>query len=312
MPLPLARLVNRRRVLWAGTAFLLMVFCFGALLRAAPNRVRVGISNAFASGADGVAFEVLPGDTAVMPGSTVVLRARVSPAGVFKSVRLVRAGKERDARVLRLSADTCRISLAAGHGFEYRFRVLGRSSDPHRVRVLEPLGLERLAFTLHPPAYSGLPVTKSSGVEVNGLKGTVVDVEGEVNRLMSAGRILLDNDTLPVVINPHDSSGFTAEFIVKGDASGAIELADNEDKVLQPAVHKAKPGTVLRIMNCLMGLLSGILLMISFPRSARSGQAASGGPSGSAKGPFMISSEMMMPSRFSMFRNSICRFLRHC
>ena len=236
-PLPLARLVNRRRVLWAGAVFLLMVFCFGALLRAAPARVRVGISNAFASGADGVAFEVLPGDTAVMPGSAVVLRARVSPAGVFKSVRLVRAGKERDARVLRLSADTCRISLAAGHGFEYRFRVLGRSSDPHRVRVLEPLGLERLAFTLHPPAYSGLPVTKSSGVEVNGLKGTVVDVEGEANRLMSAGRILLDNDTLPVVINPHDSSGFTAEFIVKGDASGAIELADNDDKVLQPATE---------------------------------------------------------------------------
>jgi hypothetical protein len=236
-PLPLGRLVNRRRVLWAFAALALMAVCFGALARVSPARVRVGISNAFARSAEGVAFEVQPGDTAVMPGGSVVLRARVSPSGVFRSVRLVRSGKERDTRVLRLSSDTCRISLAAGHGFEYRFRVLGQSSDPHRVRVLEPLSLERLVFTLRPPAYSGLPEVRSSGLEVSGLKGTVVGIEGEANRLMSAGQVVLGNDTLAITINPQDSSAFEAEFTIKGDATGAIELADNEDKVLQPATE---------------------------------------------------------------------------
>jgi len=236
-PLPLGRLVNRRRVLWAFAALALMAVCFGALARVSPARVRVGISNAFARSAEGVAFEVQPGDTAVMPGGSVVLRARVSPSGVFRSVRLVRSGKERDTRVLKLSGDTCRISLAAGHGFEYRFRVLGQSSDPHRVRVLESLSLERLVFTLRPPAYSGLPEVRSSGLEVSGLKGTVVGIEGEANRLMSAGRVVLGNDTLAITINPQDSSAFEAEFTIKGDATGAIELADNEDKVLQPATE---------------------------------------------------------------------------
>jgi len=265
-PLPLAPLVNRRRVAWAIAALAVMAVCFGLLVRAAPARMRVGISNAFVGLAAGVAFDVQPGDTAVMPGGTVVLRTRVFPPGVFKTVRLVRSGKERDARVLKLDGDTCRISLAAGHGFEYRFRVLGRSSDPHRVRVLEPLGLERLVFTLRPPAYSGLPETRSSGTEVSGLKGTVVGVEGEANRLMSAGRLVLGQETLPVAIGPArragiagegqspaertrpqsgtvpaipagDSSVFAAEFTIKGDALGAIELADNEDKVLQPAAE---------------------------------------------------------------------------
>ena len=212
-PLPLARLVSRRRVLWACAALAVMVVCFAALVRAAPARVRVGISNAFGSSAEGVAFEVLPGDTAVMPGGTVVLRARVSPAGVFKSVRLIRAGKERDMRVLKLNNDTCRISLAAGHGFEYRFRVLGRSSDPHRVRVLEPLSLDRLVFTLRPPAYSGLPEARSSGTEVSGLKGTKVLVEGEANRDLSEGWILLGGDTIPVRVGtPAGKSGTVPIF----------------------------------------------------------------------------------------------------
>ncbi len=257
-PLPLARLVNRQRVLWAFAALALVVVCFVALFRTAPARVRLGISNAFGFGAEGVAFEVLPGDTAVMPGSSVVLRARVSPSGVFRAVKLERKGKaigevnrqgRPEIRTVRLNGDTCRITLAAGHGFEYWFRVLGQSSDPHRVRVLEPLGLERLVFALRPPAYSGLPDTRMSGAgrgaggegrgaeEVSGLKGTVVSIEGEATRLMSAGRLVLGDDTLPVSVDERDSGLFRTAFTIKGDATGVIELADNEDKVLQPATE---------------------------------------------------------------------------
>jgi hypothetical protein len=103
------------------------------------------------------------------------------------------------------------------------------------VRVLEPLSLERLVFTLHPPAYSGLPETRSSGAEISGLKGTAVGIEGEANRLMSAGRLVLGQETVALAIDAMDSSRFTGSFGVKNDASGAFELADNEDKVMQPA-----------------------------------------------------------------------------
>ena len=243
-PLPLSRLVNRQRVLWACVAVAVMAVGFGVLVRAAPARVRVGINNAFARGAEGISFEVQPGDTAMMPGGTVVLRCRVRPAGVFRTARLVfreTRNPQLATRSIRLDGDTCRVVLAAGHGFEYRFRVLGRTSDPHRVRVIEPLSVERLVFTLHPPPYSGLPETRfgdsphSGTVPVSGLKGTVVGVEGEANRLMSAGRLVLGQDTLALAIDPKDSSRFTGSFTVKNDASGAFELADNEDRVMQPA-----------------------------------------------------------------------------
>jgi hypothetical protein len=248
-PLPLARLVNRQRVLWAFAALASMVVCVAVLFHAAPARMRVGISNAFGLGAEGVAFEVLPGDTAVLPGGSVTLRARVSPAGVLKAVKLETKGKgfgavnrqgrqgRTETRRVELRGDTCSIALAAGHGFDYRFRVLGRSSVPHRVRVLEPLSLERLVFTLRPPAYSGLPETRTSGAEVSGLKGTVAGVEGEANRMMSAGRLLLGQDSIPLAIDPKDSGRFTGSFVIGGDVTGAIELADNEDKVLQPAAE---------------------------------------------------------------------------
>ncbi|MCX6841583.1 MAG: hypothetical protein NTX53_04780 [candidate division WOR-3 bacterium] len=245
-PLSLSRLVNRRRTLWAGAALLVMAAGFGVLARIAPARVRVGINNAFARGAEGIAFEVQPGDTAVMPGGMVMLRCRVRPAGVFRTVSFaVRETRNPQpaTRNLRLSGDTCRVTLAAGHGFEYRFRVLGRSSDPHRVRVLEPLGLERLVYTLHPPGYSGLPETRSgdsphSGtVPVSGLKGTVVGIEGEANRLMSAGRLVLGQDTISLAVDPKDPGRFTGSFTVTNDASGVFELADDEDKVFQPAAN---------------------------------------------------------------------------
>ena len=40
-PLPLGRLINRRRVLWAFAALVLMAVCFGAVARTSPARVRV-------------------------------------------------------------------------------------------------------------------------------------------------------------------------------------------------------------------------------------------------------------------------------
>ena len=239
-PLPLTRLVNRRRVLLALAAFTVMAVGLGVLVWAAPDRLQVGINNAFARGADAIAFEVQPGDTAVMPGGMVALRCRVKPAGVFRTARLaVRETRNPQpaTRNLQLSGDTCRVVLAAGHGFEYRFRVLDRSSDPHRVRVLEPLSLERLVFTLNPPAYSGLPETRTSGAEISGLKGTVVGIEGAANRLMSAGRLVLGQDTVVLAMDPKDSSRFTGRFVVGSDAAGTFELADNEDLVLQPAAN---------------------------------------------------------------------------
>ena len=88
-------------------------------------------------------------------------------------------------------------------------------SDEFRVRVLEPVALSQLAFTYHYPAYAGLPEQRSSSPDVSALKGTVVDVEGEANRLLYEGRLVLGADTLVLTIDPKDSSRFTGSFVVK-------------------------------------------------------------------------------------------------
>lgn len=227
-PLPLGRLIRRRRLLWSGAALvasLLVFFLFGALLGA---RARAGLANAFSPSALKVGFEVEPGDTSVMPNGVVALRCRVEPAGAFREVRLERAGKRRDARTVKLQSDTCRIVLAVEDGFKYRFRVLSRRSEEHGVRVLRPLGLNRLVFTYHYPEYSGLKESRTTSTDLSALKGTVVDVEGEANQLVGRGRLVVGPDTFGLHLDSADLRRFTGRFTVKGDAEGAIELAERE------------------------------------------------------------------------------------
>jgi hypothetical protein len=234
-PLPLGRLVNWRRPVWMAGLLVVSLLALAAFVRLSPDRARVGLANVLDRSRLGVEFVVLPGDTAVLPGAMVTLQCRVRPSRAFATVRLERSGKEASAKVVQLAGDTCRVVVAAGSGFRYRFSVLGVRSDEFRLRVLEPVALNRLAFTYHYPEYSRLPEQRSSSPDVSALKGTVVDVEGEANRLLHEGRLLLGADTLALAIDPKDSSRFTGRFTVKADMDGAIELADPDDRLLQAA-----------------------------------------------------------------------------
>jgi hypothetical protein len=236
VPLALGRLVNWRRFLWACVALGLIAVCFGVVVRTAPQRVEVGITNAFSRRGAEVRFQVQPGDTEVMPNSMVALRVRVSPAGVFHAVRLdareegggrrEEGGVRYETRVVRLDRDTGRVELAAGTGFDYRFRVLARYSDTHSVGVIEPMALERLTFTCHYPDYTGLPEAKVPGPELSALKGTVVDMEAQASRPVGRGRLVLGLDTFPLAVDAHDPARVTGRFVVKQDAEGSVELAE--------------------------------------------------------------------------------------
>jgi hypothetical protein len=235
VPLPLVRLVRRRRLVWSASGLVLAVAVLIGFRVVGGARAQVGLANAFLPATLNVRIMAEPGDTAVVPGGVVVLRCRVEPTGVFRQVVLERAGRIRDLHHLPLADEGGRISVTADAGFRYRFRVLSVSSDECRVRVMSPVKLDQLVFTCRYPAYSGLPVSRSIDATISALRGTEVGVEGVADRQVAEGRLVLGQETIRVAVAADDSSRFTTGFTVKSDAEGVLELADAEDRVMQTA-----------------------------------------------------------------------------
>ncbi|MBM3315118.1 DUF4175 domain-containing protein, partial [candidate division WOR-3 bacterium] len=224
--LPLAGVVRRSRLAWAGLVCVAGAAALAGLWLAGPVRAGIGLVNAFRPGAVPVAFRVEPGDTAVLPGGVVVVRCRVEPAGVFTWVRLELRGQAREPRRLRLDGDTCRVPLNVHEDLRYRFRVLGRWSVEHRVRLLEPLVAERLAFTYRYPPHTGLAESRSPGTDLSAPRGTRVLFEGRANHALSSGRLVLGADTVVAAIDLEDSARFSGEFGLVADCDGRVELSE--------------------------------------------------------------------------------------
>ncbi|MEO0085182.1 MAG: hypothetical protein ABIK37_00985 [candidate division WOR-3 bacterium] len=239
LALPLERVVEPQRLLRAAGAAAIATGLFAGFVLLFPVRARVGLANAFAPSQLDVRLVVEPGDTAVVPGASVSLRCRVEPAGVFGAVAFEPDGRAGPAaRRLRLLGDSCRVTVGVGNGFTYRFRVLNRLSTEHRVRVIAPLVVERLACMLEPPKYTGLTVTRTSGFEVVALRGTRVRVEGAFNRPVSAARLLAGADT--AVLTVFDGVRFAAEFVVRGDGAVRFLAAESGEAAQVAAVLQVR------------------------------------------------------------------------
>ncbi|MEO0079126.1 MAG: hypothetical protein ABIK44_00415 [candidate division WOR-3 bacterium] len=249
--LPLKRLVRRRRLIWAGVGTLAGLLLLVGLWLALPSRMRPGLVNAFNPSGLEIEFRVAPGDTAVLPGGQVTLRCQVRPADISRSVRLVlrdNSGRRIHFRRLNLKptdrnaecgmrmADggwqeawaLAEVTVPAGEGFSYRFRLLSRASEEFRVSVLEPLVLKRLSFTYRYPDYSGLAEFRSTSTEITALKGTVIEFEGAVQRPVSAGRFIIGSETTGLAIDPRDSAHFSGSFQVLTEGMGRLELVEKE------------------------------------------------------------------------------------
>uniref|UniRef100_A0A7C4CCU0 DUF4175 family protein n=1 Tax=candidate division WOR-3 bacterium TaxID=2052148 RepID=A0A7C4CCU0_UNCW3 len=224
--LELERVVESRRPLFAGTAAVIAAGLLVGFALLFPTRAGVGLANAFMTDRLDVRLMVEPGDTVVASGASVVLRCRVEPSGVFGAVVFEHSREAGiGAKRLRLQGDSCRLIVGAGTGFAYWFRVLGRRSGEHRVRVMAPLLVERLTCTLEPPKYTGLPATKTSGLEIVALRGTRVQVEAAFNRPVSSVRLCVGPETVAMLAA--DRGGFAAAFVVRGDAAARVVAAES-------------------------------------------------------------------------------------
>ncbi len=222
-PLPLGRLLPRRRILLGAVVMFFGLVFLGISWWLMPSRTAVGLRNGFFPARVAVVLKVLPGDTAVLPGAEVRLFCRVNPAGIFPRVRLETKGGRSGREVLPLVGDSCGTTVLVSDGFAYRFSLLGRSSRWFSVALVEPLGLRRIQWTVHPPAYTGLPGVSATGGEITALAGSVVDFVGEVNQAIGAGRWVFGAESAAVVIAGGEPNRFSGRFVVQRD--GELRLA---------------------------------------------------------------------------------------
>lgn len=247
-PLPLGRLDHRGRLFWAGAGLVAVVAIVGLLGLFLFERMQLGFLNGFAPSRVPVSLLVAPGDTAVMPNGTAVLRCRLTTRrestsrglplrAVWLETRSDGAGRQTlRRRRLRLVGDSCVARVPAEKGFWYRFRALSAVSAERRVRVLEPLGITWLVFGYNYPPYTGLAPVRSSNPDISVLRGTVVEFEGEADRAIGQAQLVLGSETLGIEIDKAVPSRFRGRFVAKSDASGGIELAGIDDGPARPAV----------------------------------------------------------------------------
>lgn len=241
--LALGRMVDRRRIVWGAVVLVAGLAMFLGYLGLSPTRSRLGLLNALAPEFVPVKFVVEPGDTALLPGAEAVLRCRVEPSGVFKRLVLERVGVGlADRRTLVLSGDVGQSVIRARCDFAYRFRILSRKSKKYQVQVIEPVSVERISFRYHYPAYSKLPEYRSSSTDITALKGTRIEVEGQANRALAGARVVLEVDTVALVVGQEATqtrgakeAGFRGSFVITGDREGRLELADQRGTGYQTA-----------------------------------------------------------------------------
>ena len=108
-----------------------------------------------------------------------------------------------------------------------------RSMPWIHLEVVEPPRLESLQVTIHPPAYSGLPV-ESSEKSIQALRGTVVELRGTATKKLKSATIRQENGpeiTATVSADGHQLSlGADSETPLVIDKSGPwwISLVDAE------------------------------------------------------------------------------------
>jgi soluble cytochrome b562 len=85
----------------------------------------------------------------------------------------------------------------------------GRSASPvYALRVVDPPDVKNVRLTLIPPDYSRLPRETKEGGHVEALKGTVVNLEGELTKEVAEGEMVLNQESaLPLELQGESFRG---------------------------------------------------------------------------------------------------------
>ncbi len=222
-------------------ASLLLVFCLWDVARTEWNRFTdpFGDVPPFSQ----IKFEVTPGDTDVVYGNPLDIRATVTGGTVdLNRMELVlqnEAGRSETLPMFPESGGSWRASLAkVTEPARYHVRSYRARSVGYRLGVITVPRIESVRFRIAPPRYTNQspykgPMPKDG---VAGLTGTEVRIVARSNRPLSGGTIsiTIEQRTTELRMNPTpDAHEVEGRFTINADGKFALKVIDLDEQPSQ-------------------------------------------------------------------------------
>lgn len=224
---------ERRWRLWAASTcaafFFLCAISTDVLGR---HALRVLIPFAKIDPATATRITIEPGDTAVMEGTSLLIRAtarRALPvdaalewtdsAGTITSVPMDLIGSSADSKIFE-----CRIPVTENLG--YRIAAGDATSFEYKVRCLVPPRIRRIVAYAHPPSYSGHPpVVLENPSRIKVFEGGKIVFEIEADRNIISAALELDSSFYPLTSNGTKANG----EITASESGTLVIVLDGEE-----------------------------------------------------------------------------------
>src|SRR3989454_227028 len=188
---------------------------------------------------DAYELKVTPGDTTVPRGSDVVIQAIAQgfdPQRAEVHLRYAN-GTQWEASTMEVTPQTVptfrHLVFNLQEPVHYFVEAGGYKSKEFTIDVADLPRVEKLDYTYHYPAYTGLADKKEEGAsDMVGLKGTIVDVLVTASQALSGGRIVFaDGKSVP--LQPSGEKMAMGKVTIDRTATFRIELTNtNREKYL--------------------------------------------------------------------------------
>jgi hypothetical protein len=261
-PLPIDRLVRRRKALHGTLMLFLAVALTGSALRFAPERIREGLYWSFAPDKLPLKLSVSPGHVRVEKGEKLEIVIRVeSPFPVRSAwlwweegrtvnrrrVELSLAEEIRDSQptkpvtvpefLRRVSEGKADVTIARES--DYWAACYNQTTERYHVGLKRPLEITGLSFRYHYPSYSHLPAQSSQSREIAALVGTRVEIQGETDLELAEGQLVYgDSSGMSLTVK---GRSFTGEFTVRKPQEFELRLADVTGSTNAPVRFRITP-----------------------------------------------------------------------
>ena len=138
-----------------------------------------------------------PRGSVILRGTSLRIQAKATGAIPDKLTLGIwpEAGQER--RVSMNPQGEGRFSYQMGNAqVSFRYRASnGRSASPvYQLRVVDPPEVKNVKLTLIPPEYARLPRENREGGHIEALKGTVVNLEGQLTKEVTSAQMILNQE----------------------------------------------------------------------------------------------------------------------
>src|SRR3989454_9823879 len=207
-------------------------------------------------------IKVTPGDQTVPRGSDVLIQAVMTGFDPHRAEVHLRYsnGTQWEASTMEVTPQTVptfrHLVFNLQEAVHYFVEADGYKSKEFTIDVADLPRVEKLDYTYHYPAYTGLADKKEEGAsDMVGLKGTIVDVLVTASQALSAGRIVFaDGKSVP--LQPSGEKMAMGKVTIDRTATFRIELTNtNREKYLgleeysmealddqKPIIEFTKPG----------------------------------------------------------------------